>query len=537
VVILRGIQHPVPHQDPPGCHHGSHNRGEREENSVVRNHCTKAASDADSFSLSLFLSLNPPPPQSVRAIWAAQSACYLLVLLTIRSLQHAAEKGLLKSDTYKRLNLGIALSSAVSLGLSIATWCATPPRTASAFAPRALSAFSSVLAAVICSRVWQLSLDDDNKGASVSQMAVEGFGGMVKTAKGIFLPSPASGNTAFIGNIYRVMTIGMVLQAAAALARPDLVLVAMFGQAMSEGIGAVRALGAVLLFQSASAYSLADAADRSRLRGTTFRDLNAGFVLTFVIQASLFAVAQGRSGLALTVPAQAALTMYATGAALFSMFCAFQNVAPPEAVKADSPAGVASSGSPSAVKAQPKAALEESALEESEGVAAPAAGLNRPEPSEKQKQAQKLALDQQLAQVREAKIQSGNEVADEAFAAVREKDTARARDLYAEVESIYSEADALADPACTFMLNSLDKAIRLADWKADAASTSEISDAEWKRRKEERAKTQEAASAILASIQTDEDARRAKSDAKDDGDEVTIPSHPIPSHCILSPHT
>lgn len=74
--------------------------------------------------------------QSVRAAWALQSAGYLLILLTIRSLQHAANKGLLKSDTYRRLNLGLALSSAVTLGLTAATWAASAPQNAASFAPR-----------------------------------------------------------------------------------------------------------------------------------------------------------------------------------------------------------------------------------------------------------------------------------------------------------------------------------------------------------------------------------------------------------------
>lgn len=76
--------------------------------------------------------------QAARALYALPSAGYLLILLTLRSLHHAAEKDLLQSETYKRLNLSFAISALVAMSLSIGAWITVPPDSIGSFAPRYL---------------------------------------------------------------------------------------------------------------------------------------------------------------------------------------------------------------------------------------------------------------------------------------------------------------------------------------------------------------------------------------------------------------
>ncbi|CAM9568601.1 unnamed protein product [Phaeothamnion confervicola] len=217
-----------------------------------------------------------------------------MLLAALAVLSDASGAGRQSSDTYKRLNLGIAAVAAAHFSAAAAAG-------AGIGSPSCL--LLDVAAAAVALRVWALASAEASLGGLWAEL-VGGARASVALAGKVGSP---------VGGVYRLLVVhGLVAAAGALLAPPELLWRAFFPAVspLSAGTAAtaawsagVRAYGANSLLQSAAALVLKDGADRGRLAASTFRHLNLALTLMAAGKlAAVVAAARLSAGLAPALP-------------------------------------------------------------------------------------------------------------------------------------------------------------------------------------------------------------------------------------------
>ena len=203
------------------------------------------------------------------------------------ALSDASKHHRLGSDTYQRLTSGLLLSSAATLAVAAASRTATT----------AVPALVAACAAAACVAAYRGKLRP-LAGAPVL-WSVTTFRGLAARTYASFATTSAA-------------------VAAALLFVPAWVL-SSCGLAVTVGrVELTRILGAALVSHAVTLYVLADAADRSRLGGTTFKHLNCACAAAATLGGALLVMAaNAASGDGVTVMALALLQIVPASVCLF----------------------------------------------------------------------------------------------------------------------------------------------------------------------------------------------------------------------------
>eukprot|EP00891_Asterochloris_glomerata_P007681 jgi/Astpho2/7681/Aster-02563 len=184
------------------------------------------------------------------------AAAHIPIATALYSLQAAAQARRLDRDTYKRLNLGLVSSGVLLL---IFTW--KMPNILSQAYQRAVLSVAAATAAVCGIIYHQVS------GFDISRIV----DGVADSAKNLGKWDNSK------GLMYAVLTAGFSFYSAVTLFGAYGAVSKWVGIAGGEATNVLtRQLGALLVTSAAILYNLKNAADRGRLGGSTFKNLNLG---------------------------------------------------------------------------------------------------------------------------------------------------------------------------------------------------------------------------------------------------------------------
>mmetsp|Transcript_10941 Transcript_10941/g.16504 ORF Transcript_10941/g.16504 Transcript_10941/m.16504 type:complete len:398 (+) Transcript_10941:71-1264(+) len=200
------------------------------------------------------------------------AAGYLLAAASMHTLISAAEHNRLSSDTYKRMNLSLILFSIINIDAQFTNW---PFIGTSALLCQIYNGFT-------CVNGWLKGIrglgTSDGAGLTADSLICELRYGMKTTIGGIM-------------KIENRISMGYVLSLAMAslvILHNVIIIPALWGKSLAR-VNAIRLTATSrLLLVSALIYTLLDASNRGRLKGTTFITLNTALsVCSFAVSGAM----------------------------------------------------------------------------------------------------------------------------------------------------------------------------------------------------------------------------------------------------------
>lgn len=229
------------------------------------------------------------------ALFALAYGHFSLVITALLSLRHAAKNSLLRAATYRRLNVGLALSGVAGIGVLL--WPSVVNLlTAGDFMLKIIPKFSNsplavfttcwtvglLLASVLIPRrVWNVTfVQGELKGLAISNAAIN-------TLTQFFSPKT------FSGAVQRISAAFIAFQLVLAVFAPSTMLSLTGASALAKsemGLHAMKLWAASLVFQLMTALATFSSQDYLE-RGGTYKRLNIGFAITFALQSLIWTTA------------------------------------------------------------------------------------------------------------------------------------------------------------------------------------------------------------------------------------------------------
>ncbi|KAL4428567.1 hypothetical protein ABPG77_008879 [Micractinium sp. CCAP 211/92] len=235
------------------------------------------------------LALAVAPSQAVRFLWGAcpsllvaglaraLGSTLLLAAVCANCLKEASEKDLLRSDTYKRLNLGLMWWGAAT---ALALWLAPalPLR-------YALGAWTALLAATSAhAALTYHETSEQGEGLNpifLARQSLSSLGNLASYANGPHAAVYAMYAYGLAAKVAIAAVVAILLHGQLKLAQDGLLLAPLgaLGETLLPANAVGYALAAVVL------YTLKDAAGRGRLGASTFKALNIGVAVVAITHA------------------------------------------------------------------------------------------------------------------------------------------------------------------------------------------------------------------------------------------------------------